>query len=166
MNRTIVNQNNNRFYCGVRNNLTGLVIPFPVMPDGISESISANFTQQDIIGASRPRIVYSSTGAKTLSLSLKNLTEDYIMEGFANLLQYVRALQALAYPEYSSAIVKSPDLTLFLGEDRTMSCVCTSVSVTWGSTVKDQRITTCSVDLNFLMTRPSIPGATDVQNIG
>ena len=117
--------------CSIRNNNTGLVINFPVTPTGLSETISANFTTQDIIGASRPRIVYASTGAKQMTLSLQNLTEDYLAPGFDSLLQYVRALQALVYPVYSSGqIVKAPDLTLVLG-DRSMSCVCTSVSVSW-----------------------------------
>ena len=166
MNRITRGGDNGKFHTGVRNLVTGLYIPFPVMPEGISESVSANFTQQDIIGASRPRIVYASTGAKTISLSLKNLTEDYIAEGFTSLLQYVRALQALPYPEYEAGLVKAPSLTLYLGADRTMSCVCTSVNVSWGTIVKERQITTCNVELSFLMTRPGVPGATEIQNIG
>lgn len=130
MNRIKVKGHGERYTCFIRNNITGTIIYFPVMPEGISENQSANFTQQDIIGASRPRIIYSSTGAKTMSLSLKHLTEDYVMEGFTDLLQYTRALQALVYPNYSAGIVKAPDLTLVLG-DRSMSCVCTNVSINW-----------------------------------
>lgn len=48
------------------------------MPEGLSENIQATFTQQPIIGASVPRIVYASTGAKTISLTLKNLNESYL----------------------------------------------------------------------------------------
>jgi len=130
MNRIYVSGNPNRYEAYIRNNLTGKKILFPVMPEGITESQSANFTQQDILGASRPRIVYASTGAKTMSLSLKNLTEDYVPQGFPDLLSYTRALQALVYPEYNVNTVKAPDLTLVLG-DRSMSCVCTNVSITW-----------------------------------
>ena len=126
-----VEGNRGEFLCYIRNNNTGTIIYFPVTPTGVSESISANFTTQDIIGASRPRIVYASTGAKQMTLSLQNLTQDYVATGFTDLLQYIRALQALAYPVYSEGqIVKAPDLTLVLG-DRSMSCVCTSVSVSW-----------------------------------
>ena len=125
-----VSGDGDKFTSYIKNNNTGTKIIFPVTPTGISESISANFTQQDIIGASRPRIVYASTGAKTMTLSLQNLTEDYVAQGFSSLLTYIRAIQALAYPTYSGDLVKSPDLTLVLGE-RSMSCVCTSVSVSW-----------------------------------
>lgn len=161
-----VSGNRGEFLTFIRNNNTGKMIYFPVTPTGISEGISANFTQQDIIGASRPRIVYSSTGAKTMTLSLQNLTEDYISEGFNDLLSFVRALQALAYPVYSDGgLVKAPDLTLVLG-DRSMSCVCTSVSVSWGELVRNQRHKSANVDLTLLMTRPSIPGAVQIENNG
>lgn len=132
MNHTYIHEDNhaNRYIAKIRNNLTGKEIPFTVMPKNINESINANFAQQAIVGASVPRIVYSNTSAKTLSIDLENLTEDYVPEGYPDLLQYVRAFQALVYPTYNGDIVNSPNLTLFLG-DRQMSCVCTNVSVTW-----------------------------------
>ena len=147
----------------IKNNTTGKMIYFPVTPSGISESISANFTQQDIIGASRPRIVYASTGAQQLSLSLQNLTEDYLAEGFDSLVSYTYALKALVYPNYSeSGLVQAPSLTLVLGT-RSMSCVCTSVSVSWSDIVYNQGYKMCNVDLTLLMTRPGVPGATEVE---
>lgn len=153
------------FYAAyIKNNLTGTKIVFPVMPNNISENINANFTQQDIVGASTPRIVYTSTSAKTISLSLQNLSEDYIAPGFKSLLSYIRALQALVYPLYSSSgVVTSPNMTLVLG-NRSMSVVCTNVSVSWGQTVKEQQILSCNVDLSFIRTRDDVPGATVIMN--
>lgn len=119
-----------KYSAWIKNNLTGTTIPFISMPKQISESLQATFAQQSIVGASVPRIVYSSTGAKTISLSLQNVSEDYLPANFSNLLQYVRAFQALVYPTYNGNLVNSPNLTLVLG-DRSMSCVCTSVNVTW-----------------------------------
>lgn len=163
MKRYVVSGKPGQYTSFIRNNLTNTKIIFPVMPQNIGETLSSNFTQQDIVGASRPRIIYTSTSAKTISLSLQNLTEDYVAEGFDNLKQYVRALQALVYPNYSaSGVVSSPDLTLVLG-DRSMSCVCTNVSVSWGTATREEQILTCSVDLTFLMTRPGVPGATEIQ---
>ena len=115
---------------GIKNNLTGKEIPFVCMPKGLSESIAANFTQQNIVGASIPRIVYASTSAKTINMSLENLNESYLPEGYSSLLQYVRAFQALVYPTYSANMVNSPNLTLYLG-NRSMSCVCTNCNVSW-----------------------------------
>lgn len=164
MNRIHREGKNEIFVAYIKNDLTGTKIPFPVMPQSISESINANYTQQDIVGASAPRIVYNSTGAKTISFSLQNLTEDYVAEGFDTLKQYVRALQALAYPTYGSGgIVNSPKMTLVLG-DRATSCVCTSVSVSWGNLAREQQILSCNIDLTFLVTRSSVPGATIIES--
>ena len=163
MNRTIVNGRDDQYISYIVNNNTGTKIKFPVMPNGISENVTANFTQQDIVGASRPRIVYSSTSANTIGFSLQNLTEDYVVSGFNSLNEYVRTLQALVYPSYpGSGIVKSPDLTLVLGS-KAIQCVCTSVNVSWGNTVKEQNITTCNVDMSFIRTRDNVPGATDIE---
>ena len=159
--------NSEQYPIYIKNNLTGKKIIIPVMPQNISESINANFTQQDIVGASRPRIVYDSTSAKIMNLSLQNLTEDYLAPGFSDLKHYVRAIQALAYPVYEAGVVKSPDITFCMG-DRTMDCVCTNVSVTWGNTVKEEQITSCNIDLTLLMTRLNgdVPGATWIEENG
>ena len=155
--------NKNGYAAYIQDHNTGVRIIFPVMPDGISEAISASFSQQEIIGASRPRIVYSNTSAKTLNLSLQNLREDYIAPGFDSLDAYVRALQSLVYPTYGSGgIVKSPNLTLTLG-NKSYSCVCTNVSVSWGNIVSnDNTIMSCNADLAFLITRSGVPGATEI----
>lgn len=166
MNR-IPTENTQEYPAYITNHVTGTRIIFPVMPQGISESITANFTQQDIVGASRPRIVYNSTSAKVMTLSLQNLTEDYLAKGFSDLKHYVRALQALAYPNYEVGVVKAPDLTLVIG-DRSMRCVCTNVNVTWGNLVRDEQILSCNVDLSLLMTRldGQVPGATWIEDNG
>jgi len=151
----------------IKNNNTGTEIEFPVMPQGLSETISSTFNQQEIIGASRPRIVYSSTSAKTMNFSLQSLTEDYVPSGFKTkgLYAFVREIQSLAYPEYNGGVVKPPDLTLYLG-DRTMDCVCTNVSVSWGTLTIEQQIKSCDIDISLLMTRNNVPGATWIMEKG
>lgn len=157
--------NKNAFTAFIRDNNNKITINFPVMPEGINESISASFSQQEIIGASRPRIVYSNTSAKTINMSLQNLTEDYIVNGFSDLNSYVKALQSLVYPTYGSGgIAISPNLTLVLGK-RSISCVCTNVSVSWGNIVSQENtIMSCNVDLAFLVTRNTVPGAFEIMN--
>lgn len=151
-----------RFVSQIVNNVTGKVIKFPVMPEGISESVTANYSTQDIVGASAPRILYSSTSAPTVSVSLRNLTEDYLAEGFSSLREYVRALQALTYPTYSSGTVNAPSVTVKLG-NFSFTGVTNSVNVTWGTVVKDGEIMSCSVDLQFTRTRDSVYGATYIE---
>lgn len=152
-----------QYTCRLKNNLSGKVIIFPVMPQNISESVSTSYTQQEIIGASAPRIIYSNTSAKTLNLSLSNLTEDYLPSGYSDLRAYTREFEALAYPSYSAGEVHSPDMTLFLG-NRTIRCVCTNVSISWGSLVRNQGIISCNIDLSFLKIRDDVPGYTKIIN--
>ena len=47
-----------------------------------------------------------------------------------------------------------------------MKCVCTNVSVNWGTLTREQQILNCSVDLTFLMTRLDVPGATTIEANG
>lgn len=151
-----------RFTSYIRNEITDKVIPLPVMPEGISESVTANYSTQDIVGASAPRILYSSTSAPTISMSLRNLTEDYLAEGFSSLREYVRALQALTYPTYSSGTVNAPSVTVKLG-NFSFTGVTNSVNVTWGTVVKDGEIMSCSVDLQFTRIRSEVVGATYIE---
>ena len=84
--------------------------------------------------------------------------------GFKSLLSYVRAIQALTYPTYSSSgVVNPPNMTLVLG-NRSMSVVCTNVSVSWGTLVREQNILSCNIDLSFLRVRDDVPGATTIMN--
>lgn len=157
---------NSQYVSYILNKRTNKKIFFPVMPNGVSETVSANFSQQDIVGASQPRIVYSNTSAKTINISLQNLTYDYVkFDDCKSLVAYIRLLQALAYPIYTSGgLVKAPDLQLVLGNDIDVSCVCTNVSVSWGDTVIKSYMSTANVDMTFLVTRNTVPGATYIEN--
>lgn len=139
-------------------------IPMNVMPKSIGETVTANFNIQDIIGASVPRIVYSSTSAKQISFSLDNLTEDYMPQGY-NLRSYIAALQSLVYPTYSGEMVNPPRVHLILG-NKSYNAVCTNVSVSWGELVKNNDIIRASVDLSFTAIRYDVPGATYIQQGG
>lgn len=164
-NRIALKNRNDRFVSFIRNNLTGTIIKFTVTPQNVSETTSANYTQQDIVGASTPRIVYSNTSATTMSLSLQNLTEDYLPAEFVDrgLRAYANAFKALAYPSYSaSGIVSSPNATLVLG-NRSISCVVTSVSIDWASYLRDQEFMACNISLNLLVTRDNVPGVTNIE---
>ena len=163
MNRSIkLESPGERFTSYIRNEITGKVITLPVMPEGISESITANYSTQDIVGASAPRILYSSTSAPTISMSLRNLTEDYLAKDFSSLREYVRALQALVYPTYSGGTVSSPEVVVKLG-DRAFRAVTNSVNVSWGNVVKNNEILSCSVDLQFTRIRSEVVGATYIE---
>ena len=141
------------YYAKVFNYLTNQLIPIPVMPNNIAESIKANYSEQAIIGSSRPFVCFTSTSLRTIGFNLQNLSQDYLPDGFKDLKQYAYALQSLLYPEYkSSGLVKPPDCHLTLG-DRGFRCVCNSVNVTWSDLVRENNIMTCNIDIQFTNTR-------------
>lgn len=117
--------------CWIDNEITGDHIILPQTPVGWSESYTANYANQEIIGSSRPRMMYTGTSLRTMNFSLQNLSRDYLPSGYSSLADYVHALQALAFPEYSdSGIITAPDCHLQFGE-RGFQGVFTNVSVSW-----------------------------------
>lgn len=132
----IINMQNQSWYdCWIDNYVTGEHIVLPQTPVGWGENYSANFANQDIIGSSRPRLMYTGTSLRTMSFSLQNLTRDYLPSPFESLTEYVHKLQSLCFPEYNaSGVITAPDCHLQLGE-RGFQGVFTSINVTWGDEV-------------------------------
>lgn len=132
----IINMQNQSWYdCWIDNFVTEEHIILPQTPVGWGENYSANYANQEIIGSSRPRLMYTGTSLRTMTFSLQNLTRDYLPSGFESLVEYVHKLQSLCFPEYSSTgVVTAPDCHLQIG-DRGFRGIFTSVSVSWGDEV-------------------------------
>lgn len=132
----IINMQNQSWYdCWIDNFVTEEHIVLPQTPVGWGENYSANYANQEIIGSSRPRLMYTGTSLRTMTFSLQNLSRDYLPSGFESLVDYVHKLQSLCFPEYSSTgVVTAPDCHLQIG-DRGFRGIFTSVSVTWGDEV-------------------------------
>ena len=131
----IVLENQSWYDCWIDNFVTQEHIVLPQTPLGWGENYSANYANQEIIGSSRPRLMYTGTSLRTMSFSLQNLSRDYLPAGYTSLSDYVHRLQALCFPEYNdSGIIKAPDCHLQIGE-RGFQGVFTAVNVTWGDEV-------------------------------
>lgn len=121
--------------CWIDNMVTGEHIILPQTPMNWGENYSANYAQQEIIGSSRPRMMYTGTSLRTMSFSLQNLHRSYLPNGYNSLTDYIHKLQALCFPKYSkSGIITAPDCHLQMGE-RGFQGVFTAVNVTWGDEV-------------------------------
>ena len=194
-NDIIIMENQIWYDCWIDNFVTGEHIVLPQTPMSWGENYSANYANQEIIGSSRPRIMYTGTSLRTMSFSLQNLSRDYLPRGYSSLSDYVHRLQALCFPEYSNTgIITAPDCHLQIGE-RGFQGVFTSVNVSWGdevynrnniyngtpmnqSRISDYRTRSfevnggerirCNVELSFTNTRlnSQIPGATIISTQG
>lgn len=192
-NGTIITENQTWYDCWIDNLVTGEHIVLPQTPVGFNESYAASYANQDIIGSSRPRVMYTGTSLRTISFSLQNLSRDYLPAGYKDLKDYIHKLQALCFPEYSaSGIITAPNCHLQIG-DRAFEGVFTSVNAVWGDEVYNgsnisvnpndivnstrmqggyeinggERIR-CNVELSFTNTRlrGDIPGATHISKYG
>ena len=68
--------------CWIDNMVTGEHIILPQTPMNWGENYSANYAQQEIIGSSRPRMMYTGTSLRTMSFSLQNLHRSYLPNGY------------------------------------------------------------------------------------
>lgn len=135
----IITMENQTWYdCWIDNMITGDHIVLPQTPVNWSENYSASYANQEIIGSSRPRIMYTGTSLRTMSFSIQNLSLSYLPVGYNSLKEYVRTIQALCFPEYSSTgVITAPDCHLQFG-DRGWQGVFTAINVSWGDEVYNQ----------------------------
>lgn len=99
--------------CWIDNMVTNEHIILPQTPQNFGENYSASYANQEIIGSSRPRMMYTGTSLRTMNFSLQNLSRDYLPKGYVSLEDYIHKLQALAFPEYSkTGIITAPDCHL------------------------------------------------------
>ena len=126
----------NQFSCYIENKnipagSKGRRIPLLFSPSSISDGISASFNQESIPGGSAPVITYSSTGARTVSIDFF-VPIDYLPPNtdFNNTEEYLNALRALCYPEYSGTTVIPPNCILHL-TNITLDGVCTQCNINY-----------------------------------
>ena len=105
---------------------TGSVIPLLLSPNSLSETLSANYDQQNVPGHRAPIISYSYTGARQVSLSY-TIAADHVPAGYT-MNSYIQALKDLEYPTYDASVVYAPSCTLVL-PNLSIDGVCTSVTI-------------------------------------
>lgn len=110
----------------VMNLNTNKIIFFPTLPESVSDSVSANFDDEQVRGRSSPFKGYINTGPRSISFTV-TLYQDYCTEG---IVQTERALRALVYPGKDSVIL-SPVCMFRLGNFFQVKGAPTSISTEW-----------------------------------
>lgn len=105
----------------------GLKVTFQFMPDEISDSKSANYSDTEIIGRSHPIKGYSSSGARTLSFTL----QFYMTDKSQNPLVTATALKSLCYPQYAGSVYPPPPVQVKIGPNIGMWGVLTQCDITY-----------------------------------
>jgi len=115
-------------------------IEFQLMPQTITESKSALWSEIPIIGRSLPLVGYNGSTARSMSLSLQFAATVSNGEDSANPTKYssdwvikqVRWLESKTYPSYVGDTVRPPPgLIVIVGQSLGMQCTLNSVNTTW-----------------------------------
>lgn len=111
-------------------------LAFQLMPDAISESKSAQYNEIPVIGRSLPYLAYSSSTARTISLSLAFVALN--REGSGGkytttwVKEQVRWLESKVYPEYLDGFTFPPHmLHIVIGSVIGLQAVMVSCTTTW-----------------------------------
>lgn len=138
-------------------------IVFWFEPENFSDSLSANYNSESIIGRAGDILGYNNTSNRQISFSVQ-LHDDYPK---GQLLSTVRKLQALEFPEYGQDITYAPYCFLKIGTMVNSYFICTGVNVTWHKPMRvidgNQYYVLADVSLSFKQIVEIPPSASDIQ---
>lgn len=112
---------------------TNTWVPLPVLPESVSEAVSAQWTDTSIIGRSASYRSYQGTSNRTVNFNLKlhmDLLSD-LSNSNLDLTAITDYLKALTYPEYSKSELRPPVVILKLADVIKLRGTCDSVNVTY-----------------------------------
>ena len=121
----------------------------------ISDEVQSNWDEVAIIGRSAPIISYSSTGARSVSLTLHFFAETDVHREVANEIAW---LQALKFPTYAGAMMYSPHMIrLIVGSFLVMDGVIESCTPSWKSPYTNDgypMVAECSLSIKEVASTP------------
>lgn len=134
--------------------VNGTTMMFPCYPESVSDSNSANYYAQSILGRSEPIQIYQNSGPRSVSVAFKMHNEmvhndDSYIADYDYVPRLVRLIESACYPNYGSA-VSAVRATLVVGKTIKISGIIQNVSTTWGGTIIDNKYQV--VDINFSVT--------------
>ena len=119
--------------CYIYNLITDERIEFVVIPEGVTETYSAEWTTQDILGRSAPYLAFVGNPARTVEYSIqldRDILGDPVYENT------IDSCKRLVYPNYTAGgIVVPPYSYIRFGGIIKMFAVVESVSVSWSGTI-------------------------------
>ena len=102
-------------------------LTFQFMPEEISDSKGANYTETEIVGRSHPIQGYSSSGARTLSFTL----QFYQMDADDDPLAMAVDLKSLCYPQYAGSVFPPPPVHVRIGTGIGIWAIMTQCDITY-----------------------------------
>lgn len=121
-------------------------IDLPNYPDEISDSGSANYSEESLLGRSSPLVSYTNTGFREVSFSFDVHREELDSNGIDKLLKIIRAS---VYPTYNGAAALRPTITTVRLGDFYVKGITKSYSFTWKKPIIDNKYQVCTISMTI-----------------
>lgn len=118
----------------------------PNYPDEISDSGSANYSEESLLGRSSPLVSYTNTGFREVSFSFDVHREELDSNGIDKLLKIIRAS---VYPTYKDTAALRPTITVVRLGDFYVKGITKSYSFTWKKPIIDDKYQVCTISMTI-----------------
>lgn len=132
--------------------VNGTTMHFPCYPESISDTDTANYSAQNILGRSEPFQIYNNSGPRTVSVSF-TMHREMVHNGYSYEADYdyvenlVNLLKSACYPNYGSSIA-AVKVTLVVGKNTKITGIIGgNVNDNWSGPIIDGKYQ--MVDVSF-----------------
>lgn len=118
----------------------------PVYPNEFSDSNSASFSAQSLLGRSVDYQIYQGSG-RDVSFTLQ--LHEELSSNYDYIHQLVAQFESACYPEYAGGIVKVPEIYINIGSHFSCRGILTSCSAAWKAPIIDGRLVNCDLSIGI-----------------
>lgn len=121
----------------------------PVYPNEFSDSNSSNFSPQSLLGRSVDYQVYQGS-SRNVSFTLS--MHEELCRNYDEIHSIVAAIESACYPQYSTNIVKVPEIMFNIGSQFKVRGILTGCSASWKAPIIDGKLVNCDLAINITET--------------
>lgn len=123
------------------------VMYLPVYPQEFSDTNSAQFTAEPVLGRSVDYQIYNGS-SRSVSFTLQ-LHEEIVNGDYDYIHRLVSEIESANYPEYASGKVKPPEIAFNIGSHFSIRGILESCSANWKAPIVDGRMVNCDLSLGI-----------------
>ena len=117
----------------------------PVFPQEFSDSNSAVFSAQSMLGRSVDYQVYNSS-SRSVSFTLQ-FHEELVPDNLDYVHEIVARIESACYPEYSNSVVQPPEIEFQIGSHFRIRGILESCSAAWKAPIIDGKLVNCDLSV-------------------
>jgi hypothetical protein len=139
-------------------------IILPQYPEDVTDTMSASFSQTNILGRSAPIFTYGGSGPRVVSFTMKlhrdmlndvNITNKTFLgktiDAEETINELINITEASVLPKYTDATkaVNPPIISVRIGKDIYIKGVCTQTSHTFYGPIRNEHYLQCDISLSI-----------------